>query len=98
MSYMITVQELTKKYGDLIAVSDISFKVRGGECFGILGPNGAGKTSTMRVIQCVFPKASGKVEVGGLDVDQHPEKIKKILGFSSKKSILIRTSLSMRIF
>jgi len=53
MSSVVTVENLTKKYGDLTAVSDVSFEVKEAECFGILGPNGAGKTLTIRIIQCL---------------------------------------------
>lgn len=85
MSIVVTVENLTKKYGDLIAVSDVSFTVKEAECFGILGPNGAGKTSTIRIIQCFYPKTSGRVEVAGLSVDEHPERIKQILGVSPQE-------------
>ncbi len=80
MSNVVIAEGLTKKYGDFTAVSGISFQVRERECFGFLGPNGAGKTSTMKIIQCVYPKTSGRVEVAGLSVDEHPREIKKILG------------------
>jgi lipooligosaccharide transport system ATP-binding protein len=80
MSNVVIAEGLTKKYGDFTAVSGISFKVRERECFGFLGPNGAGKTSTMKIIQCIYPKTSGRVEIAGLSVDEHPREIKKILG------------------
>ena len=79
---IITAEHLTKNFEDLVAVSDIAFGVREGECFGFLGPNGAGKTTTMRMIQCVSPLTSGKLVVAGLDVEKDERKIKAILGVS----------------
>ncbi len=58
----------------------VSFSVREGEVFGFLGPNGAGKTTTMRMIQCVSPKTSGRLEVFGMDVNTHPAEIKYLIG------------------
>ncbi|MGB9659155.1 MAG: ABC transporter ATP-binding protein [Nitrososphaerales archaeon] len=69
-----------KRYGDIVAVDGINFNVEQGECFGFLGPNGAGKTTTIKMIQCVSPKTSGKLEVLGMDVDLYPKEIKRNLG------------------
>ena len=65
---MIEVQHLTKRYGPVTAVDDVSFRVEKGEILGFLGPNGAGKTSTMRVITGYIPATDGKVVVAGHDV------------------------------
>jgi len=80
MPIVISAENLTKRYGELIAVHGISFNVEQGERFGFLGPNGAGKTSTIKMIQCVSPKTSGKLEVLGMDVEFYPKEIKRILG------------------
>lgn len=80
MPVVVSAENLTKKYGNLVAVDSINFNVEQGECFGFLGPNGAGKTTTIKMIQCVSPKTSGKLEVFGMDVDLYPKEIKKILG------------------
>ncbi len=80
MPIVISAENLTKKYGDLMAVDGICFNVEQSECFGFLGPNGAGKTSTIKMIQCVSPKTSGKLEVLGMDVEFYPKDIKRILG------------------
>ncbi|MEM3382440.1 MAG: ABC transporter ATP-binding protein [Nitrososphaerales archaeon] len=80
MSVVVSAENLTKKYGDLVAVNGINFSVKQGECFGLLGPNGAGKTTTIKMIQCVSPKTSGKLEVLGMDVDLYSKEIKKFLG------------------
>jgi len=80
ISDIIEVQDLEKKFGDVIAVDCISFAVKKGEMFGFLGPNGAGKTSTMKIIACVSPRTSGTVRVFGRDPDIYPAEIKQRLG------------------
>jgi lipooligosaccharide transport system ATP-binding protein len=85
---IIKAENLTKKFDDLVAVDHISFAVREGEVFGFLGPNGAGKTTTMRMIQCVSPKDSGKLEVSGMDVNKEPREIKNVLGVSPQETNL----------
>ncbi len=69
-----------KRFGDLVAVDRIAFRVREGEVFGFLGPNGAGKTTAMKMIQCISPKSGGTLEVFGMDVDTHHRQIKSRLG------------------
>ena len=69
-----------KRYGDFTAVDHINFEVREGELFGFLGPNGAGKTTTMKMIQCVSPKTSGRLEVFSMDVNTRQREIKRLLG------------------
>ena len=80
MEPIIEARGLTKRYGALTAVDNISFAVQPGEVFGFLGPNGAGKTTTMKMIQCVSPKTGGSLTVFGKDVDSHPREIKDLLG------------------
>jgi ABC-2 type transport system ATP-binding protein len=62
---LIQVEELSKRYGDLLAVRDVSFEVERGEVVGLLGPNGAGKTTMMRVITGFLPPSEGSVRVAG---------------------------------
>ena len=69
---MIEVQHLTKRYGSVTAVEDVSFRVERGEIFGFLGPNGAGKTTTMRVLTGYMPATEGKAVVAGFDVFDQP--------------------------
>ena len=64
---MIEVENLTKRFGDLVAVDDVSFGVERGEVVGFLGPNGAGKTTTMRILTSFIPASSGKARVAGFD-------------------------------
>ncbi len=77
---LITARELTKTFGDFVAVDAIDFEVRRGEVFGFLGPNGAGKTSTMRMIGCVSPRSSGSLRVMGMDPDTNAAEIKARIG------------------
>jgi ABC-2 type transport system ATP-binding protein len=78
---MIEVENLSKRYGPTVAVSDVSFNVQKGEVLGFLGPNGAGKTTTMRVITGFFPPTSGKVRVAGHDVVDDPMEAKRRTGY-----------------
>ena len=80
MNQIIKVQDLVKTYGDFQAVKSISFYVTEGEIFGLLGPNGAGKSTTLEIIETLRKKTSGKVWVDGIDLDDAPGEIKKIIG------------------
>ncbi|HMH21568.1 MAG TPA: ABC transporter ATP-binding protein [Puia sp.] len=83
---MISVSNLTKKYGDFEAVKGISFEVYEGEIFGLLGPNGAGKSSTLEIMETLREKTSGVVTVDGFDLDKDPGEIKKIIGVQLQTS------------
>jgi ABC-2 type transport system ATP-binding protein len=78
---MIEVAGLTKKYGDLLAVNDLSFKVDKGRIWGLLGPNAAGKTTTMRILTGYLPATDGKAVVAGYDVFEQPNDVKRIIGY-----------------
>ncbi len=77
---IISVSNLTKKYGNFEAVKGISFEVKKGEVFGFLGPNGAGKTTTLEIIETLRPKTSGEITVSGYSLDKDPGKIKSLIG------------------
>lgn len=77
----LSVQHLTKLYGQQKAVDNISFEVGEGEIVGFLGPNGAGKSTTMKIATTYLPPTMGKVIVGGWDVADHPMKVKQIIGY-----------------
>src|SRR3954465_10753752 len=77
---IIRVENLVKKYGDFTAVKGISFEVYEGEIFGLLGPNGAGKTTSLEIIETLRNKTSGTVWVNGMNLDESPHNIKKIIG------------------
>ncbi len=83
---IISVQSLSKKYGDFEAVKKISFNVYQGEIFGLLGPNGAGKSTTLEIIETLREKTSGKVIVDGIDLDADPNEIKKRIGVQLQTS------------
>lgn len=83
---IISVNDLVKKYGDFTAVKGISFEVYEGEIFGLLGPNGAGKSTTLEIMETLREKTSGKVFVGGYDLDKSPAEIKKIIGVQLQSS------------
>ena len=78
---MIEVDHLTKRYGSLTAVKDISFTVEKGEIVGFLGPNGAGKTTTMRVLTCFLSATEGSARVAGFDIFDEPHEVKKRIGY-----------------
>jgi ABC-2 type transport system ATP-binding protein len=78
---MIRLENLSKNYGRVVAVDSLNLEVRPGEIFGFLGPNGAGKTTTIRVMMGILKPTSGRVTLGGYDVELEPEKAKAITGF-----------------
>ena len=78
---MITITNLSKHYGSLKAVDDITFEVKAGEILGFLGPNAAGKTTTMKIITCYMPPTSGTVQVGDMNVFDHSLEIRRMLGY-----------------
>jgi len=80
---MIDTENLTRKFGNLTAVDNVTLHVEKGEVFGFLGPNGAGKTTTVRMLCCLIGKTSGKASIGNYSVDNESDclKIRKIVGF-----------------
>ena len=78
---MIEVANLTKRYGDLFAVRDVSFTAPTGQILGFLGPNGAGKTTTMRIITGFMPATSGTVRVEGFDVFDQSTEVRRRIGY-----------------
>jgi ABC-2 type transport system ATP-binding protein len=82
---VISVNNLTKKFGSFTAVDAISFEVEKGEIFGFLGANGAGKTTAMRMLCGLSKPTSGKGSVAGFDIARQPEEVKKNIGYMSQK-------------
>ena len=78
---MIEVQHVTKRYGRVTAVDDVSFKVERGEILGFLGPNGAGKTTTMRILTCFMPPTEGRATVAGYDCLEQSMDVKRRIGY-----------------
>ena len=83
---IISVKNLVKKYGDFEAVRGISFDVMEGEIFGLLVPNGAGKSTTLEIIETLREKTAGEITVDGLNIDDSPNDIKKIIGVQLQTS------------
>jgi ABC-2 type transport system ATP-binding protein len=81
----IEVRHLSRRFGDFVAVNDVSFDVRAGEIFGFLGSNGAGKSTTIRMLCGLLRPTSGTAIVGGIDVTQDPEGVKRRIGYMSQR-------------
>ena len=81
----IDVRHLSRRFGDFVAVNDVSFDVRQGEIFGFLGSNGAGKSTTIRMLCGLLRPTSGTATVGGIDVGRDPEGVKRRIGYMSQK-------------
>lgn len=78
---MITVEHLTKCYGDFMAVNDLSFEIDEGHVYGFLGPNGAGKSTTMNIMTGCLSATEGHVKIDGHDIFEEPMKAKKLIGY-----------------
>ena len=78
---MISVEHLTKCYGDFLAVDDLSFEIGEGHVYGFLGPNGAGKSTTMNIMTGCLSATAGTVKIGGFDIFEQPKEAKKLIGY-----------------
>jgi ABC-2 type transport system ATP-binding protein len=85
---IIVVQNLTKAFGDFIAVDDITFDIKKGEIFGLLGPNGAGKSTTIRMLSTLTRPTRGTATIGGFDIVKHDTEVRKLIGIVSEKMIM----------
>ena len=83
---MIEVENLSKQFGSIRAVDNLSFRVEKGEILGFLGPNGAGKSTTMKMITCFLAPTEGAIRVGGLSTEDNPEEVKKLIGYLPETS------------
>lgn len=84
--HSIETKSLTKSFGDVIAVNDISFSVESGEIFGFLGPNGAGKSTTMMILTTLLKPTSGKALISGFDVSANPKKVRENIGYVQQET------------
>jgi ABC-2 type transport system ATP-binding protein len=82
---MIEIRNCTKRYGELVAVNDLSLDVKGGEIFGFLGPNGAGKSTTIKMMVGLIRPDSGSIRIGGYDISQDPVNAKRIMAYVPEK-------------
>jgi len=85
---MIEVEALTKKFGETVAVRNVSFAIQAGETFGLIGPDGAGKTTTFRVIATAMNPTQGRVTIDGIDTMRDPEAVKKLIGYMPQRFAL----------
>jgi ABC-2 type transport system ATP-binding protein len=85
---MIEILHLSKRYGDTLAVEDLSLQIEAGEIFALLGPNGAGKSSTVKVLTGLSRPTTGVVRIAGFDVVQDPIEVKKRVGYVPENAIL----------
>jgi ABC-2 type transport system ATP-binding protein len=81
----VTVEGLTKRFGNFVAVDNVSFTVKRGEVFGFLGPNGAGKSTTIRMLCGLLEPTAGTAIVGGYDVSRSPDDVKSTIGYMSQR-------------
>lgn len=95
---MIEVENLTKKFGDKVAVDGISFRVHDGEIYGLLGPNGSGKSTTMKILAGILKPTSGKVLVEGINVAKNPIEVKRIVGYVPETPILYESLTPSELF
>ena len=82
---VVVIDKLVKKFGDFVAVDNVSLRVERGEIFGFLGPNGAGKSTTIRILCGLLGPTSGTATVSGFDVGKLPENVKQSIGYMSQK-------------
>lgn len=82
---MVAVENLVKRFGDFVAVDQVTFDVKAGEIFGFLGPNGAGKSTTIRILCGLLTPTSGRAVVGEFEVGRQSEQIKQTIGYMSQK-------------
>ena len=88
MTAAVLIQNLSKRYGTVEAVKDVSFQVNPGEIFGLLGPNGAGKTTTIRCLCTLAKPDAGRIEIGGISVIEQPREARKRLGYVAQEVAL----------
>jgi ABC-2 type transport system ATP-binding protein len=88
MTKMIELKNLTKRFGNVVAVNRLNLSVSKGEIFGFIGPNGAGKTTTLRMMGGVLAPTEGSVVIDGLNMASEPEKVKKRIGFIPDRPFL----------
>jgi ABC-2 type transport system ATP-binding protein len=80
MTAALHIQNLTRRFNDLVAVDSISFDIEQGEIFGLLGPNGAGKTTTLSMLATMLTPTSGSATVNGIDIGKDPDGMRRSIG------------------
>ena len=95
MSLAIDAKELTKKFGNIQALNNVTFNIKQGEVYGLIGPNGAGKTTTLRIISTLILPTSGSATVFGVDVVKQPDEVRKILSYLPEEAGVYRNLSGM---
>jgi ABC-2 type transport system ATP-binding protein len=85
---VIEAKDLTKHYGDFVAIDNLNFEVKRGEIVGLLGPNGAGKSTTMKILTCYAAPTAGSAKVNGRDVFEEPLKVREAIGYLPESNAL----------
>ena len=101
MDAIVEVKGLTKGYGDLVAVNEVSFEIEQGEIFGLLGPNGAGKTTTVEMIEGLGKPDNGTIKVCGIDTSKGIDKVKELMGVQLQSTTIydkIRVGEAIELF
>ncbi|MCK4972170.1 MAG: ATP-binding cassette domain-containing protein, partial [Candidatus Heimdallarchaeota archaeon] len=97
-SAMVSVTNLTKSFGTVVAVNNISFEVKPGEIFGLLGPNGAGKTTTIKQILGLLEQEQGEIRVFGLNHGIDDIEIKRNIGYVSEDPLIYKSMTPRMLF
>ncbi len=84
----LVIENLSKKYGDVVALNDVSLRIGSGEIVGLLGPNGAGKSTLLKIVVGILRPTSGSVKIDGIDILETPEAAKKIIGYVPENASL----------
>ncbi|MBD3408280.1 MAG: ATP-binding cassette domain-containing protein [Candidatus Lokiarchaeota archaeon] len=94
----IEIKNLTKSYGELVAVSDLSFEVHEGEIYGLLGPNGAGKSTTLKVMMGLLKPDKGTTKIFGIDSQEDPVGAKSLVGYAPEEKSLYESLTARELF
>jgi len=94
----VSINNLVKSYGELVAVDDVTFEVRTGEIYGLLGPNGAGKTTAIKVLMGLLDTDSGSAKVFGVDSSEDPIEVKKLVGYVPEEQQLYDSLTPRELF
>src|SRR5665213_466857 len=78
---VVKTENLSRRFGQITALDDVSFSVEAGEIFGLIGPNGAGKSTLIKILTTLLPPSSGQATVAGFDVTTAPEQVRKHIGY-----------------
>ncbi|MGH8623121.1 MAG: ATP-binding cassette domain-containing protein, partial [Burkholderiales bacterium] len=81
----VETRHLTRRFGSIVAVRDLTLRIAKGEVFGLLGPNGSGKTTTIRMLCGLLAPSEGTAIVAGVDVRESPDRIKELIGYMSQR-------------